>query len=255
MEFKKDSKIALIIGNGNSTKQLLDYGFHNIPDNVDTFATSGAYKYCKALNWWPTYYVLTDIKVLTHKVELFNSLLADPTIKTKNFFLTCIHKETELKFNDPFEKLVNHSHIESGISCFKIIETAEPKYDYVILIGIDNNYTWVTDKVKKYDDITNLAIVKERIKKHPSYFWEGYIEKGDILSWDWKAEINKPVFCNKKHGKFIDRVTALLNKDITVINLSLSSYPEKHIEKYKSKNIYVQTTGISKYLDLIKDIK
>lgn len=255
MEFKKDSKIALIIGNGNSTKQLLDYGFHNIPDNVDTFATSGAYKYCKALNWWPTYYVLTDIKVLTHKVELFNSLLADPTIKTKNFFLTSIHKNTEIKLNDPLKKLVNHSHLESGISCFNIIETAKPKYDYVIAIGIDNNYTWLTDKVEKYDNRTNLAIVKERIKKHPSYFWEDYIEKGDILSWDWSAEINTPVFNKRKHSKFIDKVSALLNIGITVINLSESTYPDKYRKKYDSKNIYIETTGISKYLDLIKNIK
>ncbi len=30
-------KIALIVGNGQSTKLLYDYGFHNIPSHIDVY--------------------------------------------------------------------------------------------------------------------------------------------------------------------------------------------------------------------------
>jgi len=37
MEMNMNDTI-IIIGNGPSTKALAEYGFHNLPDSIDTFA-------------------------------------------------------------------------------------------------------------------------------------------------------------------------------------------------------------------------
>lgn len=256
MEFSKDSKVALVIGNGNSTGRLLEYGFNNIPKNIDTFATSGAYKYCKALNWWPTYYVLTDYKVLSHKVAIFNKFLTNKKIDTKKFYFTTYSKDSkkqdQLKFDDPYGKVVHRGHLESGISCLDIILNSKEKYDWVITIGIDNNYTWLTDKVEEVGDGSNRALIKERIKKHPSYFWKDYIEKGDILSWDFTAEPNIPTFSKNKHAKFDDNLLKLMDKNIRVVNCSESKYTGKRREEFITNNLYIEDSNINKYLNKLK---
>jgi len=53
----------IIIGNGPSTKALAEYGFHNLPDSIDTFAMGAAYRYFERINWWPNYYAWCDVKV------------------------------------------------------------------------------------------------------------------------------------------------------------------------------------------------
>lgn len=266
MEFNKNHKIALVIGNGKSTKNLLDYGFHNIPSTIDTFATSGAYKYCQKLNWWPTYYALTDYKVLTHKQKLFNEFLKDPTINSKKFLLcTKTGNNKALKLEDPFKKIIHCPHLESGLTCLKAIHDTKHKYDYVIVIGIDNNYSWLTNKVKRYDTTTNLAIVKERIKDHPSYFWEDYIEKGDILSWNFDQKPNTPIFNKINDNKFKHLVFSLLNMGTKVINMSHSKINvNQNVTGFSewdykreciNKHLYTESPDIAKYLNLIRDIE
>jgi len=82
------SKTALIIGNGPSAKKLLDFGFHNIPDHIDTFATSCAFKYCEEINWWPTYYVLSDRKITFLNQERLSKYISDPNNPVKKWFLS-----------------------------------------------------------------------------------------------------------------------------------------------------------------------
>lgn len=61
-------KNAIIIGNGNSTKQLYEYGFKNIDvDKFDTYCTSLAFRFCNDLNFEPTYYVFSDPKSVKHQ--------------------------------------------------------------------------------------------------------------------------------------------------------------------------------------------
>jgi hypothetical protein len=224
----------LIIGNGPSTKKLLDYGFHNIPPNIDTISTSSAFKYCKTLNWWPTYYVLADPKMVLAKQSIIQSLIVDPEIPTQKFYL-CLNKikAHKLEFYDPYEKIQNCDHIESGTAAIRIALSRRNQYKNIGIIGIDNNYnnnnSWgkYKDHFISASDKDNRVICVKDIGSHPSYFWPNYIEKGDIITW-----VDNPgggSLRTENQRVFLTRLTMLKKKiynfTLDKINLIPPKYP------------------------------
>lgn len=54
-EVTSGNRKMLVIGNGPSTKALAEFGFQNLPDDVDTFGMRAAYRYFRKVGWWPKY--------------------------------------------------------------------------------------------------------------------------------------------------------------------------------------------------------
>lgn len=219
-------KSAIIVGNGNSTKQLYEYGFKNIDTNkFDIYSTSLAFRYCDDLNFEPTYYVFADPKcVKVQEDELLKRI--KKWHNTKEWFL-CTKQSSDT--------LVNHSkvtpiiHNGSGPAALQIAINKK-KYDKIYIFGLDHNYTWI----KKYVTFTgkeNLAVYNYDVLNHPSYFYPNYLRKGDEVSWDMKAKdgeqrilhclFTQNLIDNCKHSDIIDYSDSLLKcrkeKDLSLI--------------------------------------
>ncbi len=210
------NKRALIIGNGKSTDLLLKYQFQHIPKNIDTYGTTACYKYCKVLNWWPTFYVLSDPKVVLERKEILESLINNKNIPTKNYYLC----KTLLKHNlcDDFSKVKYIQWNGSGPAALNI--AIQKKYKKIGMIGMDHNYTWLKDKLKPINKGDNRHVFTETIEDHPSYFWKSYIEKGDVVSMSKTAEQpwDKPI---KLHCKYTqDLINKAIAQKIEIIDFS-----------------------------------
>jgi len=225
------NKIALIVGNGKSTKLLYDYGFNNIPEYIDVYCTSLAFRFCDDLNYNPTYYVFTDTKSVYFQKETLKKKINSYT-KTKIWYLGCdkiLNKDKYFNNN----KVVNVDHNSTGPEALKI--AVKKKYNKIIIIGFDNNYTWIEEHVKKlnYD---NCAIYTQDVVNHPSYFYPNYLRKGDIVSWGRydKSKSNR----NKSTQKIIDNA---VKNNIQIIDFSdniLKCIKSKNFNEH-FKNLYI----------------
>ena len=219
-------KIALIVGNGQSTKLLYDYGFHNIPSHIDVYCTSLAFRFCDDLNYQPTYYVFSDPKSVSfQKSNLKQRIHAYQ--KTQKWFLCCNKVKKEYFESD---KVTNIKHTGSGPGALEI--ALNKKYDKILIIGLDHNYTWMKKNVK-FLNIENCAEYKWDVVDHPSYFYPTYIRKGDVVSWDMSAKDNETKI--KKCGATQNLINSGLKKKIIIVDYSdnlLSCPKSKNLEEH-----------------------
>ena len=124
------NKSALIIGNGPSTKMLVDFGLTNLPKNVDTFGMGAAYRYFKQANWWPKYYVMGDCKLVKCHLNDLVSIIHDDSCSVEKFFLSVPITKSE--------KLEIIEHCSTGDYCFN--KAIELGYKNIYLIGIEGQY-------------------------------------------------------------------------------------------------------------------
>lgn len=111
-------KDAIIIGNGNSTKQLYKYGFNNIDtDKFDTYCTSLAFRFCDDLNFEPTFYVFADPKCVKYQqYELLKRI--KKWNKTKQWYL-CTN-ENPIKDMSNHNKVTQIKHNGSGPAALQV---------------------------------------------------------------------------------------------------------------------------------------
>ena len=217
---------AIIIGNGNSTKPLYDYGFKNIDtDKFDIYCTSLAFRFCDDLNFEPTYYVFSDPKSVKHQQNQLLRII-DKWQSTKEYYLCCTMCCDTLKNH---QKVRHIKHNGSGPAALQVA-IQKKIYDKIYIFGLDHNYTWIKKHVT-FTGFQNCAIYKYDILNHPSYFYPNYIKKGDCISYDMNAKDNEEtkIHClftqqlidNCKHSLIIDYSDSLLNctkgKDISLI--------------------------------------
>tara|TARA_R110000772_G_scaffold20466_1_gene56638 strand:+ start:3555 stop:4280 length:726 start_codon:yes stop_codon:yes gene_type:complete len=230
-----NNKKSLIIGNGPSTKLLLNYGFHNIPDDVDTYCTSNAYKFCEKLNWWPKYYVMGDFKVFLSKKEIFENIVNDPSIPVKKFYFGVLtthpaYKDIKNKFKDSLNKVEWVNHISSGYMSLNL--AIKKKYSLIGMIGMDGVYTWFPDKMKSLGPPLyqyGQAMYLETIETHPSYFWPNYIEKGDIVR-------DIPEIPKNNSASMLSNIQKLIG-GAKKQNITIYDYCDNKLVSNKTKNL------------------
>ncbi len=219
-------KNAIIIGNGNSTKQLYEYGFKNIDvDKFDTYCTSLAFRFCNDLNFEPTYYVFSDPKSVKHQQnELLTHIKKLQT--TKEWYLCTTMCCDTLKNH---HKVTHVKHNGSGPAALQVAINKKI-YDNIYIFGLDHNYTWIKKHVT-FTGFENCAIYNNDVLNHPSYFYPTYLKKGDCVSWDMSAKDGEKktlqcLFTQKlinecKHSVIIDYSDSLLKvkkeKDLSLI--------------------------------------
>jgi hypothetical protein len=178
------NQTMLIIGNGPSSKELADFGFHNIPDHIDTFGMGLAYKYYSKIDWWPTYYICADKKVVKNRGDYLRSLILDDNVRVRKFFFPL--------------PLVDHPRLEliphNSTGDFAFRKAVEYGYEQIFIIGIDLDYQPLKEATRisraEFDalgldmdfDTNVIYMVREPIKDHPNYFFPEYQEVGDIYS-------------------------------------------------------------------------
>ncbi|WP_194098298.1 glycosyltransferase family protein [Marivivens aquimaris] len=178
----------LIIGNGPSARLLAEAGFDKLPEGMDTWGTTAAYRYFEKENWWPTYYALADRKVVYHHRENFARLLDDPKVTTKKFFFSW-------KVSDsPRMELIAHSSTGS----FSLKKAIELGYREIYLIGMEGAYVEeiLESRFLTPEEIeergfgvlnlspaeSKLLIIDQDPTYNPNYFFSGYQLKGDVYS-------------------------------------------------------------------------
>jgi glycosyltransferase involved in cell wall biosynthesis len=184
----KNNRRLLIIGNGPSTKILADAGLHNLPEDMDTFGTTTAYRYFEKINWWPTYYALADRKVVFNHRENFARLLEDPKCTTKKFFLSWPIADSE--------RLEVIAHSSTG--SFSLNKAVELGYREIYLIGMEGAYVEEIKESRTLSEteiatlgfgVLNLSQAESKLRiitvtptENPNYFFPGYQQEGDIYS-------------------------------------------------------------------------
>lgn len=187
-------KTAIIIGNGPSTKPLYEYGLKNIPEEIDTFCTSLAYRFCDELDFQPTYYVFADPKSVNMQKNNLKERIKKYK-KTKTWFLCtdmCQDDFNEYSSEDKKQsKLIRVKHAGSGPMALNIAINFF-KYDRIFIFGLDHNYTWIKSLVE-FTGFKNCAVYLNDVVNHPSYFFPRYLKKGDLVSWDMNAKDGEKV--------------------------------------------------------------
>jgi len=226
------NKIALIIGNGKTTKYLLKIGFNNISKNIDTFTTSLAYRFCEDINWWSTYYCFFDPKSVSYHQKNLEKFINDKNNPVKKWFL---YKNLEYPTNikDKYKKVIYTKWQSSGNGALTTALEMN-QYSKIILIGLDNDYTWNNKWVEKIDKISNRRKYIKDIENHPDYFYPNYIRKGDIVSWDSGRKITE------NEGRNIDlqnQIKNAISKGIQILNFSKNGNINiNNLEKIITKN-------------------
>jgi|GEM_PF-1861112 len=191
----------LIIGNGPSTKKLIDFGLHNLPPTIDTFGMGAAYRFFREVKWWPTYYAWCDAKVVHCHRAALTSLIEDPEIPTRRFFFSL-----PISTNKRFEKI---QHCSTGDFCFR--KAIELGYRNIYLIGMEGDYVEEIGESRSLTDDeyyelgyhnlfplfeniskdkqesfqiyrSNLRLIVSTPKNNPNYFFDSYQRKGDVYS-------------------------------------------------------------------------
>ncbi len=196
-----DDKAILLIGNGPSSKALLQYGFENLPKNIDTFGCGAAYRLFEQIDWWPRYYAWCDVKVVKSHQEAFKKIVEDPSIPTEYFYFS-------LKVS-PSKRQIEVPHGSTGD--FLLRKANNFGYKKIYLIGMEGAYTEEvvgsrSITAEEYNELgldslrskmkdtlatekgptglffETIRVIDKTPEKNPNYFFEGYQRTGDLYS-------------------------------------------------------------------------
>lgn len=183
-----ENRRLLLIGNGPSARLLAEAGFDKIPEDMDTWGTTAAFRYFERIGWWPTWYALADRKVVFHHRESFARLLGDPKVTTKRFFLSWKVADS------PKLELISHSSTGS----FSLKKAVELGYKEIYLIGMEGAYVEEIlesrplspeEIAERGFGVLNLSRAESKLRildqtptYNPNYFFSGYQQKGDVYS-------------------------------------------------------------------------
>lgn len=188
IEDHKTSDTILLIGNGPSTRDLVDYGFKNIPDTIDTFGMGAAYRFYERINWWPDFYGWLDCKTVTSHEENLSRIIEDDSIPVKGYMFS-------RKISDhPKLEVVKHGSTGDGI----LKKVLNMGYTKILLIGMDCNYQEKLEEAQRLpDELAEfflaraglpirknhvLMVMKRTPECNPNYFFSDYQQEGDIFS-------------------------------------------------------------------------
>jgi hypothetical protein len=199
-EIRKNKSI-LLIGNGPSTKKLIEFGLQNLPKGLDTFGMGAAYRYFERVGWWPTYHAWCDIKVVHSHKAAFKRIAENDAIPIKKLFVSLPVSASE--------KLECVPHSSTGDFCFR--KSMELGYESIYFIGVEGDYVEEIPESrpltpKEYSELgfeeafkifsqgsKDVAKAEELFRKYlriitttpesnPNYFFDDYQQEGDVYS-------------------------------------------------------------------------
>ncbi len=210
-------KTVLLIANGRSTRELIDYGLHRLPPSLLTVGMNFAYRYYEQVDWFPQIHGFCDTKTLENKVEELAALVARHPETT--FYAThrvsqlCIEEtdenrellaraqkdrklEKELGW-DRFRRTVeyplpvapNLHPIKHGPTGARLSGVAIGMgVKRILLIGADADYVERIPEAEDHPSDLHLPesyrrlIIARPVADNPNYFFDDYQRPGDIYS-------------------------------------------------------------------------
>jgi hypothetical protein len=208
---------ALLIANGRSTKELIDYDPLRLPPELVTVGMNFAYRYYEQIGWFPSMYGFCDVKTLENKVEELRDLVARHPETT--FYAAprvnqlCVRYTPEILENikrakrDPkfeeelgLEKLRRTVSIElpeapnllpikhgpTGVRLSQVL--IDKGIKRILMIGADADYVERIPEAEDHPDDGHLPeefrrlIISRDVKTNPNYFCDDYQRVGDIYS-------------------------------------------------------------------------
>lgn len=181
-------KIAVVIGNGPSTK-LLD--FERVrAGHIATVGMNAAYRFWETIDFRPTHYICMDAVVIRSHAAAIVKLVKEGRIR--KFFL-----RDEIKADYP--ELANYPSIMWFDDVRSRVEIFDTDYvttgswavrwmlhegmDVVATIGIDTNYVEQIPEARRVSPETDLRLeILETPKFNPNYFFDGYQRSGDVYN-------------------------------------------------------------------------
>lgn len=200
---KNIPKIAVILGNGPSLK---GFDFKGELHGVDSFGINAAYRYWDKINWYPTHFVSCDPGVCSSHKEAYCRLVRNRQVYGIKKFLLDVPAIQHLRRHGLFpspdivnwrfwfiRKFINtnmytdseHQHFPSG--ALAALWAATLGYDFILLLGIDMNYSdFGLDKqvIGYRSQRAEFCeyILQEDINSEENYFFDNYLQKGDPFS-------------------------------------------------------------------------
>ena len=181
----KEIKESFILGNGKSLK---DFNFDILKDKK-TIGTCLAFRHWEKIDWYPTYYVNVDYKVLKSNLESIKNMIINK--KCEVFLLDAqiiqdwedilqysnvmFIQQLKLSENNPFRYLVDWCSGSSAVLFAYILG-----FTKLNLLGMDCKYEEFLPECEKQED-GSLKIVKE-IKENPNYYFDDYQRVGDTYN-------------------------------------------------------------------------
>jgi len=164
------NEIALLIGNGPSSKELLDFGFNNIPESIKTIGLNSFYKKIEEIEWYPNFYAAYDTRVTPFHKSNFKLMMEKYNIE-RIFSYGNMLKGVPRSYN--FRPSIKH--ITTGGAAAEIL--IRMGFKEIALIGIDCNYI---DYIKESRVEPGEGLIIEKTPEHnPNYFFNTYQEQGD----------------------------------------------------------------------------
>lgn len=178
-------KEVILMGNGPSLNELIEFGLHNIPPHIDTMALNSFYRYSEEVGWYPTYLGSFDSRVTPYHADSIIEWLDNPVTKK---YVTCTcwlpekyhnhpkvdHRKDHRVFN-PEWYTHNTGFACSGHTAIKFLMSQG--YDKIYLIGVDANYK---DYIQGAAQDSNGGLyMVDTPDQNPNYFWNKYQQKGD----------------------------------------------------------------------------
>ena len=180
-----NNKTMLIIACGKTTKALADWGFRNIPKEIDTVGMGMAYRHFESIGWFPSHYGQLDAKVVFHHQEQYRALIErHPEVVGWFFSLSgnCVPGKIDLGKPD---NISLHHHGGSGESLVDIMINPKREYRRILLIGFDGVMVWNDDWVSLLNaknPTDNRGTILNAAEFNKNYFCDDYYQNGDVLS-------------------------------------------------------------------------
>lgn len=244
-------KIAVVIGNGPSTK-LLDFervrGGH-----IATVGMNAAYRFWKTIDFRPTHYICMDTVVIKSHAAEIAKLVKEGRIR--KFFL-----RDEIKADYPelanYDSIIWFDQVRSAGGIFETDYVTTGSWairwmlhegmDVVATVGIDVNYVELIPEARQVSPKTDLRLeIVETPKFNPNYFFDGYQKSGDLYNVP-----NDPVML-RDYGSLVhvDSIVEV-NKDAERLNIvariiDLSPISAHFAFQKMSVGQFLKKTGIS----------
>ena len=211
------TRTALLVANGPSTRQLVEYGFDRLPDELVTVGMNLAHRYYERIDWFPTLYGLCDAKVVENRLEELRGLVGRHPQTT--FYVADKSNQVCLpdnRFNRTRRKLSKSHPVFKRLfrlERFRRIVTAEvpeapnvqpikhgstgPRMTRIlidkgirriILIGADADYVEHIEQARYHPSDLHLPVafrrlvIESEVESNPNYFFDDYQRVGDVYS-------------------------------------------------------------------------
>ena len=211
------AQIALLVANGRSARQLVEYGFDRLPNDLVTVGMNLAYRYYDRIDWFPALYGLCDTKVVENRLEELRGLVSRHPQTT--FYVAskvnqlCIHpnlfnrKRLALAKAYPiFERLFRLERFRRIVTC-EVPEAPnvlpikhgptgarmtqiliDKGIRRILLIGADADYVEHIKEATYHTSDLHLPVAFRRlvitgeVESNPNYFFDDYQRVGDVYS-------------------------------------------------------------------------